>query len=92
MSQKNENFIRRYPVTVYYLLALFFSWLIELPLVAIRQGWVRWEIPYSFHYLAAFGPMLAALTVTAAVGGRAGFAELGNRVTRWRVGWKWGLI
>jgi membrane protease YdiL (CAAX protease family) len=92
MKNKDANFFRKYPVAAYYILAIIFSWMIELPLVAIRQGWVEWQMPFSVHYLAAFGPMLAALTVTATTSGRAGLAELWSRITRWRVDWKWGLI
>ncbi len=87
-----HNLIKRHPVVVYYSLAILLSWMVELPLVAIRQGWVNWNIPFSVHYLAAFGPMLAALAVTALTGGKAGMKELWKRITRWRVGWKWAVI
>ncbi len=85
-----KNVLKRHSVIVYYILALLFSWSVELPLVAVRQGWVSWDIPFSVHYLAAFGPMLAALFVTALVGGKAGLGELWQRITKWRVSWKWG--
>ncbi len=84
--------LRQHPLAAYYLLALAFSWLVELPLVAVRQGWVSWPIPFAVHYLAAFGPMLAALIVTALATGAAGLGELWGRITRWRVGWKWVLF
>jgi uncharacterized protein len=37
----------------------------------------------------AAGPLLAALVVTAVVDGRRGLRELGSRVLRWRVNWRW---
>ena len=92
MNTNTVSLVRRYPIVVYYALALLFSWMVELPLVAIRQGWAAWNIPNSTHYLAAFGPMLAALMTTALVGGKAGLGELWGRITKWRVGWKWGLV
>jgi hypothetical protein len=79
----------RHPLAAYYLLALAGSWLVELPLVAIQQGWVDWPIPFSVHYLAAFGPMLAALVVTALTTGGPGLRELWGRITLWRVGARW---
>src|SRR5512141_3185197 len=84
--------LRQHPVAAYYLLALAFSWAVELPLGAIQQGWIDWPIPFSVHYLAAFGPMLAALIVTAVTTGAAGLRELWGRIFRWRVGWKWWLF
>lgn len=92
MNTHVSDMVKQHSVQVYYVLALFFSWMIELPLAAVQQGWVAWEIPRSVHYLAAFGPMLAALIVTAAVSGRSGLNELWSRITRWRVGWNWFLI
>ena len=79
-------------LVAYYVLTIALSWSVYLPLVAVKQGWVDWQIPFPIHYLAAFGPMLAALIVTAATGGAGGLRELWERLTRWRVGWKWFLF
>ncbi|HET7089690.1 MAG TPA: CPBP family intramembrane glutamic endopeptidase, partial [Anaerolineae bacterium] len=62
------------------------TWSIMLPLVASAQGWLQAPVPFALHYLAAFGPMLAALIMTWATGGAAGLKELWGRVTKWRVG------
>lgn len=91
-NQFSKSLLARHPVAAYYLLALLFSWLVELPLVAVRQGWLALPLPFGLHYLAAFGPMLACLVMTSATGGRAGLRELWGRITRWRVGWKWALL
>ena len=80
------------PLVAYYALTIALSWSVYLPLVAVKQGWVSWQIPFAIHYLAAFGPMLAAFIVTAATGGIPGLRELWGRMTRWRVGWKWALF
>lgn len=79
-------FAQRHPVLTYYLLALAISWLIELPLIVQVQGWADLQLPLALHYLASFGPMLAAIMVTAANGGAEGLKELWSRMTRWRVG------
>jgi len=76
----------------FFILALAFSWAVELPLVAAQQGWLEAPIPFAVHYLAAFGPMLAALLVTALTTGTDGLRELWGRVTKWRVGWGWFLV
>jgi membrane protease YdiL (CAAX protease family) len=72
-------------VCAYFVLAILLSWSIYIPLVTERQGWTAARIPYSIHYLASFGPMLAALIMTAVTGGRKGIRELWSRITKWRV-------
>jgi membrane protease YdiL (CAAX protease family) len=87
-----KNGIQRHPVALYYGLALAFTWAIQLPLVAARQGWIDASIPFWLHYLVSLGPTVAALLVTALMAGREGLKELGRRITRWRVGWRWWLF
>ena len=82
----------RHPMAAYYALTLLFSWAVELPLVAVQQGWIDTPIPFSIHYLASFGPAVAALIVTALTGGRSGLAELWGRIVKWRVGWRWAAF
>lgn len=91
MAQK-ASILGRRPVAAYYILALVFSWAVELPLVAVRQGWIGVPIPFSLHYVASFGPALAALVVTAWIGGGSGLAELWGRIVKWRVGWGWAAF
>ncbi|MDQ4129286.1 MAG: hypothetical protein M3151_15295, partial [Actinomycetota bacterium] len=43
-------------------------------------------------YTLGFGPLVAALLVTWAVGGRRGIAELWGRITKWRVEPRWYLV
>ena len=78
--------IKHHPVLAYFILAVAITWSIMLPLVASAQGWLQAPIPFALHYLAAFGPMLAALIMTWVTGGAAGLKELWGRVTKWRVG------
>lgn len=83
---KSLGFVRQHPVLTYYVLTLALSWLIELPLVVQVQGWANLQLPLALHYLASFGPMLAAIVVTAATAGSVGLKELWSRMIRWRVG------
>jgi membrane protease YdiL (CAAX protease family) len=91
IAQKARIF-ERHPVAAYYALALIFSWAVELPLVAVRQGWAGVQLPFSLHYLASLGPAFAALILTALTGGRRSLVELWGRITKWRVGWPWAAF
>ncbi len=82
---KRLDFVRRHPIVAYYALTLAISWLIELPLIVQVQGWADLQLPLALHYFASFGPMLAAIIITAAMAGRVGLQELWSRMIRWRV-------
>ena len=76
--------MRRRPVTAYVALAVGLSWAVWLPLLAQTQSWIGggpWPV---LHLLGSLGPAAAAVVVTAAVGGRAGLADLGRRLVAWR--------
>jgi len=49
-------------------------------------------LPLPFGSFLAFGPLLAALIVISITEGRAGLRELGARMIRWRVGWRWYAV
>jgi membrane protease YdiL (CAAX protease family) len=91
-AARRESLFRRHPVAAYFILTLAFSWAVELLLVGVQRGWIGAPIPFSLHYLASFGPAVAALIVTALIAGRGGLAELWSRVVRWRVGWRWAAF
>ncbi len=80
------NRAKQHPLISYFILTLAISWSIELPLVASAQGWITAPIPFAIHYLASFGPLLAALIMTWVTGGNEGLKELWGRITQWRVG------
>ena len=92
MSADRAGVLRRHALTAYFVLALGMSWLIELPLIAAKQGWIDFPVPFALHYLASLGPMAAALLVTGLTEGSAGLKELLRRTTKWRVGWGWLLV
>ncbi len=69
----------------YFIFAYAISWTIWLPIVAAKQGWVSWSVPNALYYAGSFGPMIAALIVTALTEGRAGLRNLFSRVVKWRV-------
>jgi len=75
------SWTRHHPLLAFYVLAYLVSWAIELPLAAARQGWLPLQPPYAMHYLASFGPMVAALVVTGVTGGSSGLRDLGRRLS-----------
>lgn len=86
------NSLKRNAVTGYFLLAILFSWSIYIPLVFVRQGWTDMQIPYSIHYFASFGPMLAGIIMTAIANGKEGLRELWSRIVKWRVDWRYAAF
>jgi uncharacterized protein len=76
--------IRRHPLVTFFLLVFIITWVVWVPrasgapLGVVGQAWT---------WVPAIAALLAALT-----GGRGALRELGARLVRWRVGWKWYLV
>lgn len=82
---ERRSLLARRPLVTYFALAYLLSWAVELPLAASAQGWTTWSFPYWLHYLAGYGPLLAALVTTRATEGTSGVRDLLARMVRWRV-------
>ena len=78
---------RAFPVE-YFVLAFAFTWLFWVPAALEAQGLIS-QLPVPATFLGAFGPLVAAVVVTALEGGRAGLRSLLSRVVRWRVAPIW---
>lgn len=78
------------PIILFFVVAYAFSWLIGALLIATRQGLL--SVPMSLHYASAYGPLVAAIVVTAWADGRAGLADLWRRATRTRAGRRGWLL
>ena len=75
--------IRRYPLISFFVLMFVLSWW-PWPLYAMGVPWATSPmLP---------GPLLAALIVIPLTQGWAGLRELGLRMIRWRVGWRWYAV
>lgn len=85
-----ENIVQRHPIVAFFLIAYAFSWAIGGLLIADYLGVI--SVPKFLHYVSAFGPTVAALVVTAMLGGRAALADLWQRIARLNVGVVWWLI
>ena len=83
------NWLKQHSVIGYFILAYLISWMIWSPIVASEFGWVKWNVPYELYYFGSFGPMIAALILTALIDGKQGVSNLFRRVVKWRVEFKY---
>jgi hypothetical protein len=83
---------RRGILALYILIAYAVSWGIEIPLALKTLGVIKADVPFSLHYLAAFGPFIAGIVVTWLASGREGWNRLLRRMVMWRVGLLWWLV
>jgi membrane protease YdiL (CAAX protease family) len=77
---------KRYPLVAFFLLAFTISWAIEIPIALSVRNAISFDVPLAMHYLASFGPFLAALVVTLGTEGFAGVRRLFNGLAKWRIG------
>jgi membrane protease YdiL (CAAX protease family) len=78
---------RAFPVK-YFVLAFVFTWALWVPAALEARGLIS-PLPVPATFLGAFGPLVAAVVVTAQEGGRAGLRSLLGRIVRWRVAPIW---
>jgi CAAX protease family protein len=78
---------RAFPLK-YFVLAFAFTWALWVPAALEARGLIS-PLPVPATFLGAFGPMVAAIVVTALEGGRAGLRSLLSRIVRWRVAPVW---
>lgn len=85
MTSSLSSWFKKVSLVFYFILAYAITWCFELPLVFSTRGLIETRIPMAIHYLGAFGPMLAALIVTALTEGPAGIRALISHGCKWRV-------
>ncbi len=78
---------RAFPLK-FVLIAFVFTWFFWGLTVLEARGLIS-SLPVPALFLGAFGPMVAAVVLTAREGGRAGLRSLLSRVVRWRVAPFW---
>lgn len=81
---------RAFPLK-YFVLAFAFTWALWVPAALEARGLIS-PLPVPAGFLAVFGPMVAAIVVTAQEDGRAGLRFLLGRVVRWRVAPIWYAV
>ena len=85
MTTNQSSWLKEHSLIAYFILIYVVSWTIWSPIVASAQGWVKWNVPYALYYFGSFGPMLAALIITALTEGRFGIRDLLRRTIKWRM-------
>jgi membrane protease YdiL (CAAX protease family) len=80
---------RRFPVTTFVVLALVVTWSVWVPRALVSQGYLDSEWPLTLGRFWTYGPAVAGVLAAWLAAGRAGLRELGSRLRRWRVGWRW---
>ena len=78
---------RAFPLK-YIVIAFAFTWFFWLLAILEGRGLIS-SLPVPATFLGAFGPMVAAVIVTAQESGRAGLRSLLSRIVRWRVAPIW---
>jgi membrane protease YdiL (CAAX protease family) len=81
---KLSELIKKHQLASYFLLTYLLTWAIALPNVAKAQGWFDLGLPMAWHYLTAYGPLLAAIVVIWAVQGKDGLKTYWRNLTKWR--------
>jgi uncharacterized protein len=77
--------IQRYPLVTFFILAFAITWVVWVPrAVGVPVGLVG--------QVWTWAPAIAALLAAAFTGERAAIRDLGARLVRWRVGWRWYLV
>ena len=91
--------ISGHPLVAYFVIAFAGTWLLSVPILLSKNG--VGLLPFSFSDIGLIlvgllptvcGPTLAALTVTAAISGKAGVGRFLRRYLQWRVGVLWYLL
>jgi uncharacterized protein len=81
---------RRRPVDgallAFFAAAYLLPWAVWWSQIADERGWTSWHLPGG---LALWTLVPVTLTAVAVTGGRAGLADLGRRLVRWRVPGRW---
>jgi len=64
------NVIKNHPLTSYFVVACILTWILALPLILTGLGLI--SVDMNWHFLAALGPTISAITVAYLVKGRIG--------------------
>lgn len=81
--------MRQRSLFLFFLIAFGITWTILFAEVAALHGWIPFHVPAPLLFLAGFGPMLSALALAAAAGGRAALRRLLAPLRPPRPGWSW---
>jgi membrane protease YdiL (CAAX protease family) len=85
-------FTRHHPLIAFFLLAFGSAWAILIPTVLASYGVIAIPASAVLLLVMGYGPTIAAIIVSAALGGWAEIRALLRRLIIWRVGWGWWAV
>ena len=84
------NYQNKKHIYLFFILAYGFTWLFWIPRALESQGYLSLPIdPVFFHIAGAFGPAVAAMSLTCIDGGKKGLRKLFAPYGRLNVHWTW---
>src|SRR5215207_11268545 len=89
----NMSLVKRHPIITFFVLAYALAWVIESPLVLLRDTFTAGDPPGLFLVILASNvPSVVAIVLTAIVFGRGALRKLLGRLLIWRVNPIWYLV
>ena len=92
MSAPVRLWLKRHDLMIYFLLAYALSWAIEIPIALAEHRVIPVWMPRPAHYLASFGPLVAAVVTTGLANGWEGINGLWRALSHWRVAWRYAFV
>ena len=86
------TFTRNHPLIAFFALAFALAWAILIPSVLASYGLMNLPGPTLLLLVMGYGPTIAAVLVSGALGGWAEIRALLTRLLIWRVGWGWWAV
>jgi uncharacterized protein len=83
------TFTRNHPLIGFFALAFGIAWVILVPSVLASYGLISLPASTVLLLIMGYGPTIAAVLVSGALGGWAEIRALLTRLLIWRVGWGW---
>jgi membrane protease YdiL (CAAX protease family) len=87
-----RHLIRQHPLITFFVLAFGIAWAILIPSVLSSYGLISLPGSTVLLLVMGYGPTIAAVVVSALIGGRTEIRALLRRLLIWRVGWSWWAI
>jgi len=85
MGSTMADLLRRYPLATFFVVVYALTWLVWVPRAL-------GEVPFLLGRAWTWVPAVAAVVVAGLVLGRPALRDLGSRLVRWRVGWRWYAV
>jgi CAAX protease family protein len=93
LTEEKEGPFRSSSLVLYTLIAYGFSWVFWLPQVLASNGFVPWSFfAYICGFIAPFGPLVAAISVTYLKEGKNATKKLLSRGVKYKFGKKWLIL